>query len=207
MQQMYKVFINDKVVLLTNNSNKIFLDANKKIIQHKGKKVLCSDIEKIESGEIKEKFIIFLNNELAGLKKDFFSLYKKIEAAGGIVRNKSGDLLFIYRLGKWDLPKGKPEGKEKIKHTAIREVKEETGLIKLKIIKELTPTYHTYIRSGERVLKKTYWYEMYASGKQELTPQYQESITDVKWFKETNVKKPLKNTYSSIKEIITDYLG
>ncbi len=204
---MYKVFINNKAVLLTNNSNKIFLDANKKIIRHKDIKTLSSDIEKIESGEIKEKFIIFLNNELDTLKKDFFSLYKRIEAAGGIVRNKSGDILFIYRLGKWDLPKGKPEGEEKIKQTAKREVKEETGLIKLKIIKKLTPSYHTYIKSGKRVLKKTYWFEMYAPGKQELNPQHSEGITDVKWFKKSNTKKVLKNTYGSINKIISDYLA
>ena len=204
---MYKVFINNKAVLLTNNSNKIFLDTNKKIIHYKGKEALHSDIEKIESGEIEEKFIIFLNNELDSLKKDFFSLYKKIKAAGGIVRNKPGDILFIYRLGKWDLPKGKAEEKEKIKNTAIREVKEETGLKKLKIIKELTPTYHTYIRNGERILKKTYWFEMFAPGDQELTPQYKESITEVRWFKESNIKKVLKSTYRSIKEVISDYLS
>jgi len=204
---MYKVFINNKAVLLTNNSNKIFLDSNKKTIAYKGKEALISDIERIESGEISEKFIIFLNNEIDSLKKDFFSLFKRIDAAGGIVRDKRGRLLFIYRLGKWDLPKGKPEGKEKIKQTAIREVKEETGLTNIKITKELTPTYHTYIRNGIRILKKTHWYEMYAEGDQELTPQLDEGITDIKWFKEKKVKKALKNTYRSIKMTVKDYLG
>jgi len=204
---MYKVFIYDKAVLLTNNSNKIFLDTNKKTIQYRNKKSLISDIEKIESGEIKEKNIIFLNNETKTLKDDFLSLYQVIEAAGGIVRNKSGEILFIYRLGKWDLPKGKPEGKEKRKATAIREVMEETGLKKVKIIKKLTPTYHTYIKGGKRILKKTVWYEMYASGKQELVPQKEEDITDITWFKVSKIDKPLSNTYLSISEIINDYLG
>jgi len=84
---------------------------------------------------------------------------------------------------------------------------EETGLQKIKITKELTPTYHTYERNGQRILKKTYWYEMYASGKQELIPQYQENITEVRWFKVINIENPLNNTYSSIHEIITDYLS
>jgi 8-oxo-dGTP pyrophosphatase MutT (NUDIX family) len=37
----------------------------------------------------------------------FFSLFKIIEAAGGVVKNGRGEILFIFRRGKWDLPKGK----------------------------------------------------------------------------------------------------
>ncbi|MCD4680422.1 MAG: NUDIX domain-containing protein [Bacteroidales bacterium] len=202
---MYKVFINNKYVLITNFLNKISRDVNKKTIRHEDIVSLSSEIEKIEKGKTKEDVIIFRSNDINALEKDFFSLYKLIEAAGGIVRNKSGDILFIYRFGRWDLPKGKLEDREKIKDAAIREVKEETGLKEIKILSTLDPTYHTYIEKGERILKKTHWFEMYASGNQELTPQYQEDITNVKWFKKSNLDKALKSTYLSIKNLVTDY--
>lgn len=202
---MYKVFINNKYVLLTNFLNKITRDINKKTILHEDIGILSSEIEKIEKGKTKEDVIIFHSEDIDTLIKDFFSLYKLIEAAGGIVRNKSGGILFIYRFGRWDLPKGKLEGQEKIEDAAIREVKEETGIQEIKILSTLDPTYHTYIEKGKRILKKTYWFEMYASGDQELTPQFQEDITNVKWFKKSNLDKALKSTYLSIKELVTDY--
>ena len=205
MRQMYKVFINNKYVLLTNFLNKISRDINKKTIRHEDIGILSSEIEKIEKGKTKEDVIIFHSEDIDTLIKDFFSLYKLIEAAGGIVRNKSGDILFIYRFGRWDLPKGKLEDREKIKDAAIREVKEETGLKEIKILSTLDPTYHTYIEKGKRILKKTHWFEMYASGDQELTPQYQEDITNVKWFKKSNLDKALKSSYLSIKDIVSDY--
>src|ERR1700759_4462521 len=37
-----------------------------------------------------------------------------IKAAGGMVRNDDGNYLFIFRNGKWDLPKGKVEKDEKV---------------------------------------------------------------------------------------------
>ena len=34
-------------------------------------------------------------------------MLENVKAAGGLVMNKEGKLLFIYRKGIWDLPKGK----------------------------------------------------------------------------------------------------
>jgi 8-oxo-dGTP pyrophosphatase MutT (NUDIX family) len=55
-----------------------------------------------------------------------------IQAAGGLVwrETKAGkELLLVHRkrYGDWTLPKGKREGSESLKETAIREVLEETG--------------------------------------------------------------------------------
>jgi len=55
-----------------------------------------------------------------------------------IIKN---EILFIFRNGKWDLPKGKAEAKETINQTAIREVEEETGITGLSII----PTFRDYL--------------------------------------------------------------
>ena len=40
------------------------------------------------------------------LKRDVKSLFTVVKAAGGVVRNERGEILFIHRRGKWDLPKG-----------------------------------------------------------------------------------------------------
>ncbi|RYD74506.1 MAG: NUDIX domain-containing protein, partial [Sphingobacteriales bacterium] len=64
---------------------------------------------------------IVLHNNLEELKKSFFKHFTIIEAAGGIVQNDKKDILFIFRRGKWDLPKGKLENKETIETAAARE--------------------------------------------------------------------------------------
>ena len=33
-------------------------------------------------------------------------MFKIIKAGGGVVKNNNDQILFIYRLKKWDLPKG-----------------------------------------------------------------------------------------------------
>ncbi|MDD4603626.1 MAG: NUDIX domain-containing protein [Bacteroidales bacterium] len=98
----------------------------------------------------------------------FFRLFKRIDAAGGLVKNEKGEFLFIHRFGLWDLPKGKIDKKDQhpgsivchlssaICHpssaynAAVREVKEETGLQSVIITKELPSTWHIYSRKGKK---------------------------------------------------------
>ena len=84
--------------------------------------------------------------------KAFISFFKLIHAAGGLVRNEKGEFLFIHRLVYGDLPKGKIDKKDipragyssndsvSARTAAIREVREETGLKNMALIKELTAT-------------------------------------------------------------------
>ena len=83
----------------------------------------------------------------------------KIKTAGGIVI-RDDKILFIYKNGRWDLPKGKAEKNENISKTAIREVYEETGILDLSITKPLEKTYHIFKRHKKHFLKSTYWFEM-----------------------------------------------
>lgn len=204
---MYKVFINDKRVLITKFFNKIFPEPNKKIISCQSKEELITEIENIETGKTKEETIIIQSENIDILIKDFHSLFRNIEAAGGVVKNDKNEILFIYRLNRWDLPKGKIEKNEKIKETAMREVMEETGLKAVIIRDKINTTYHSYIKNKERLLKKTYWFEMYAPGEQALTPQVKEKITEVKWFRKEDFEKAFNNTYMSIKDMLEEYLG
>ena len=140
------------------------------------------------------------------LFKKLISLYKIIKAAGGLVRNNKNEILFIYRLGKWDLPKGKIEKNEKIKDTAIREVEEECGISKLTILKRLPSTYHIYNLKGKSVLKKTYWYEMNCKDTKVPVPQIKEDITAVRWIDKLNLDDILPNAYPSINDLIINYI-
>lgn len=136
--------------------------------------------------------------------KTFQSLFTYIAAAGGLVKNKKGELLFIKRLGKWDLPKGKVESSEDIKTAAIREVEEECGISNLKVTQELPSTFHMYVLKEEIIFKETFWFAMQTDFQKELTPQTEEDITEVRWVNPKQMEEQLKNTYPSIKELLKE---
>ena len=64
---------------------------------------------------------VFLNAAKPEELWDLFkSQFKWIEAAGGVVLNDTNEILLIYRLDKWDLPKGKLEKGEEPNEAAIK---------------------------------------------------------------------------------------
>ena len=129
---------------------------------------------------------------------------KEIIAAGGLVLNEDGDLLMIFRRGRWDLPKGKLDDGEQIEDCAVREVKEETGLRKLNVKRFLGITYHKYFDThiNEEVTKQTHWFEMRAKRKQELIPAREEDIEEIEWVQQKKIPEKLQNSYANIAEII-----
>jgi len=158
--------------------------------------------ELVNKNQFMEVFYYHENEKL--LLTSFSSAFKVIEAAGGLVKNKNGEYLFIFRNGKWDLPKGKIEKGEGIKSAAIREVEEECGISKLKIVKELESTYHIYHIEEKAILKRTYWFEMLCEDESKLIPQMEEGITDVKWIAKKDLQDVNDNTFDSIKEVMKD---
>ncbi len=129
------------------------------------------------------------------------SQYTQINAGGGLVENENGEYLLIFRNGFWDLPKGKQEEGEEISITALREVEEECGIGGLQLGELICITHHTYQMNGLSMLKHTYWYKMNYSGNQDLKPQTEENIQEVKWVKKEELAPYLENTYPSIKEV------
>jgi 8-oxo-dGTP pyrophosphatase MutT (NUDIX family) len=129
-------------------------------------------------------------------------LLPNVVAGGGKVLNSEGRILFIFRNGKWDLPKGKAENKETIDQTALREVEEETGVEDLKITKPLEITYHIFKRNDKYFIKKTYWFEMFSTYTGDLKPQKNEGITKVKWVSPKKLIKVRKNIYANIEALI-----
>jgi 8-oxo-dGTP pyrophosphatase MutT (NUDIX family) len=190
---MYKVFVNDKPLFLTNEVAKetdfqLFLLESVDIEQV---------IIKMFQNKI-QKAYLYYPDEKAILKK----VKEKIpvcKAGGGLVYNKAGDVLFIFRNGKWDLPKGGIEKGEEIEDTAIREVEEETGVTNLKITHKLQKTYHVFKRGGKYKLKVTHWYEMRTDFTGTPKPQANEGIEKVAWLGPEEIKEALKNSYENIK--------
>ena len=145
---------------------------------------------------------IIFDQNFPKLKSDFFKHFMVIKAAGGLVKNHKGEILMIFRRGKWDLPKGKLDAGETIEECALREVEEETGLKNLELRKFLKITFHTYVQFGKHILKETHWYSMIAKGNENLIPQTEEDITETRWIKKTDLKNYLSNTFPAIAEIL-----
>jgi mutator protein MutT len=153
---------------------------------------------------VKEEFHagIVWNQDLEKLKKVFFKQFTTVTAAGGVVENEKGEVLLIFRRGKWDLPKGKLDKGETIEQCAVREVEEETGLKDIKLNKLITVTYHTYDEFGKHILKDSHWYNMKVSGQQTTTPQTEEQIEEIKWVKKKELKNYFENTFPSVKDVL-----
>ncbi|MFZ7115602.1 MAG: NUDIX hydrolase [Bacteroidota bacterium] len=203
MQHSHLVFINDRPLVFTYVYNKdLPAEYTGFSILNDESSTIDKAIKLLESG--KEIGIVYFSESPDEAWKRFISKYTLIEAAGGVVKNKDGKFLFIFRNGKWDLPKGKAEYDETPEMTALREVEEECGLKDLKIEKELSKTFHTYKEKGKLILKKTHWYLMTIDKEQKLIPQSEEGITEVKWVAENRIEKEvLVNTYASIKGIFS----
>jgi len=190
---MYKVFINEKLIILSNEVQKSEISDI----------YLLKDVDlewligRLNAGKI-DKAILYDDNgeELLPLLSTKLPL---VEAAGGLVKNDKGETLFIFRNGKWDLPKGKTEKGENIEETAIREVEEETGVKNLEITDFLMQTYHIFRRNGEYRLKLTHWYQMKTAYDGELLPQFEEDIMEVVWKNDADAKIALENSYENIK--------
>lgn len=137
-------------------------------------------------------------------RTDFMSLFKVVNAAGGIV-SREDKVLLIYRLKKWDFPKGKLDKKEKFKAAAVREVEEETGL-KVVLKEKICTTWHTYTFRKKRILKCTKWYAMDCIDDSGLAPQTEEKIEKAEWFTKKKASKTLCDTYTSIQFVWKSYL-
>ncbi len=202
---MYKVFINDKEVRFSaekvegsNDSIELSPDLNSAEI-----------VTSVQTCKIHENRVFYILSEKPELRfTDFISYFPVIPAAGGVVRNKllEGAILMIYRLGKWDLPKGKIDAGENPEQAALREVTEECGIHKLEIISKLADTNHLYEFKGVMVLKTTNWYLMSSTDTGILKPQTEEGITEVKWIKDKDIYFLLPQSYSSISDLLSRYV-
>jgi len=192
-----KIYFENKYVLLTDDKG---TKKNEIIYNYKDKSDILAAIDALAKSP--QDSVVLYHEDCDKLLKSFIDCFTYIEAAGGFIRNEAGEYLFIFRRGKWDLPKGKLEVGETPEIAAVREVQEETGLQNVALKNYRCSTWHTYELQGKSVLKQTYWYDMEATKNQSSKPQTEEEITELQWIAPVEFKKITKNTFPSIISVI-----
>ena len=189
---MYVIYINERpLTLLSEEEHRTRVRAHNNInpkthlvARYIGKpRTLLNYADMLEKGSPKVTSVDIVSEDLDSLWEAFKSHYRWVPAAGGIVSptGNTDQILFIFRRGYWDLPKGKIDKGEDAPTAALREVMEETGVQDLILGKSLPTTYHTYRnRKEKRVLKPTFWFRM-STAQMVLTPQKEEDIELAEW--------------------------
>jgi len=201
MAQKYKVYFANRPVYFVDRQTQPE-DVRCRVMNSQGK----SDTMLIESAiAAGAREITICSDDVEKAWRSFCGQFEHVAAAGGVVLNDRNELLFIFRHGKWDLPKGKIEESEDSAAGAVREVEEECAIPGPEIIAPLLTTWHTYIQNGEPMLKSTDWYLMRYDGSAVPKPQLEEGITEVRWFKQDKIGEVLSNTYPSVGDVIRAY--
>ena len=127
-----------------------------------------------------------------------------ITSGGVVIQNHQ--ILFIFKNGRWDLPKGHLEEGNSSKETALIEISEETGLPKknLTVLKKLIPTHYHKRVQGEMIVKKTIWYLVEFNGNMDmpLIPDKNEGITECRWFSLNELVLVLEESHERIRYLM-----
>jgi 8-oxo-dGTP pyrophosphatase MutT (NUDIX family) len=201
---MYKVFINKGLISIGDSS--VSVTGQDPVFN-----IYCSDDEPLDV-YIQEflsneafKHVHLFSEKPETLVAAFESCFEHVPAAGGLVSDKAGNVLVIFRRGHWDLPKGKIDAGEGTEEAAIREVEEETGIKVSQLQGLLCETRHVYSEGGRRILKHTSWYRMLTTGTKPLSvPQSEEDIEQCVWLELPQAMQRLvESGYSSLSEIVS----
>lgn len=195
---MYKVFYNEKLILLSEKPV-----VSVKSLKFNTESQFEEALAFLRTNSAKTINIYY--HHLEKLWEIFKNHFDYLEAAGGMVRNTDNEILFIHRLGKWDLPKGKVEAGETTELAAVREVSEECGINNLIIKRLIIKTHHIYFQRNLK-LKTTFWYEMDYSGNEKLIPQTEEGIGIAAWKKKSEFPEIFENTYGNIKLVLEKFI-
>ena len=198
---MYKVFFNQKPLILTNEIQDFSDDEPLLFIKYTS---VAQIIKALKSSKNRKVFLY--HKDIDKLWKSFKKKFPVVEAAGGLVERTDNKLLFIFRNNKWDLPKGGVEKKELIIEAAQREVTEETGVSDLIVQKELSETFHIFKKGKRFRLKKTYWYKMSTSYMGKTEPQTEEGIHKTKWVSKEKIDEILNDAFENIRIIVLEVL-
>jgi 8-oxo-dGTP pyrophosphatase MutT (NUDIX family) len=127
-----------------------------------------------------------------------------ITSGGVVIQNHQ--ILFIFKNGRWDLPKGHLEEGNSSEETALIEISEETGLPRknLTVLKKLIPTHYHKRVQGEMIVKKTFWYLVEFNGNMDtpLIPDKSEGITECRWFSLNELVLVLEESHERIRYLM-----
>jgi 8-oxo-dGTP pyrophosphatase MutT (NUDIX family) len=222
---------NDESILRLSDYPPSSAHENEVHLEFSGKKNMEEALDAFEKRTRSSILLIWSENNFDKLLKAYVKRFTLVEAAGGVVFNEHGEVLFIHRNGKWDLPKGKINGKDRKKAggepaaadetnffssagenshariAALREVSEETGLVSLSIKGDLPDTYHIYTQGSQRFLKRTFWFRMDGSSRDSLVPQISEGIVIARWVPVNALGCIFAHTYDSLKPLIKSVIS
>ena len=198
---MYKVFFNQKPLILTNKIQDFSDSEPFLFIKYTS---VTQIIKALKSSKNSKVFLY--HNDMHKLWKGFKKKFPIVEAAGGLVQRTDNKLLFIFRNNKWDLPKGGVEKKEQIIDAARREVIEETGVADIIVEKKISETYHIFKKGKRFRLKKTHWFKMSTTFMGKTIPQTEEGIEKTKWVSKKNIQDILNDAFENIKIIVLEVL-
>ena len=198
---MYKVFFNQKPLILTNEIQYISDTEPLLFIKYTS---VTQIIKALKSSKNSKVFLY--HKDMDKLWKGFKKKFPIVEAAGGLVKRTDNKLLFIFRNNKWDLPKGGVEKKELVIDAAKREVTEETGVSNIIVEKKISETYHIFKKGKRFRLKKTYWFKMSTTYMGKTKPQTEEGIEKTKWVSNKNIEYILNDAFENIRIIVHEVL-
>jgi len=205
---MHTVFINDHPLRFINAFDKNEIELAKGHPVYSENDLDIADLIVLLEKRDDPAEVFYLSENSDASWKIFISQCTLIEAAGGLVKNDNDEYLIIFRMKKWDLPKGKIDYDESPEQAAVREVEEECGINQLTIERTLQLTFHTYKQKGKRMLKKNHWYLMHSTSTDIPVPQEEEGIEEALWLDEGAIrKKVMGNTYGSIAELLNQHFG
>ena len=203
---MHKIYLEKRCIVICPPDDPALSDPNSIELHLGGMPDIASIVGMFETSSSLSRVYI-PTDDIEGTYKGFGSQFKEVNAAGGLVSNRRGDVLLIRRNDLWDLPKGHQEEGEDISVTALREVQEETGVLNLRLGGLICITDHCYRRNDIWHLKHTWWYDMLYMDPVDLTPQKEEDITKAAWVARSGLSPYLKNTYPSIVEVFREARG
>ncbi|MBR4756326.1 MAG: NUDIX domain-containing protein [Bacteroidales bacterium] len=203
---MHKIYLEKRCMVICTPEEQALSDPNSVELHLGADPDVSSLVELFENSDSLSRIYIPTTDNEATYKV-FCSKFKEVNAAGGLVSNRRGDVLLIRRNDLWDLPKGHQEAGEDISVTALREVQEETGVQRLLLRDLICVTDHCYRRNDIWHLKHTWWYDMLYTDPVDLTPQREEDISKAAWVARSGLSPYLKNTYPSIVEVFREARG
>jgi 8-oxo-dGTP pyrophosphatase MutT (NUDIX family) len=123
-------------------------------------------------------------------------------AAGGVVLRGTGEEIEVVIAGRdsdrtWVFPKGTPDRGETIEETAIREVREESGL-DVEIVRPIGAIDYWFAVPGERVHKIVHFFLMRSNGGD--VSRHDHEYDDVRWVTVADARRLL--TYDTYRDML-----
>lgn len=200
METPVNIYINERPLVIAGENTTLPSAYNDATVFHTPDDALITrTIDQLDKNELSKAVFRHSNPvSLFDRVKDHFTVF---EAAGGLISNPAGEILLMFRRGKWDLPKGKLDEGETLEACALREVQEETGLHNISLDGKITETFHYYPWKNKKVLKHSHWYRMRFTGTELTIPQIEEDIIDIQWIRPENLGKYMQYSYQNIIDV------